>query len=227
MRTSTLLMVLVLILCCVGSAEAGKNEGGALIVHTNDAMGWRDPWGQCDFWDEWNPGTCEEANPQTDKEGFFHSLIWFIAALPEESNPAATACCFGLDHNLPADYNHFGAWIYCGPVGTYESAGSDWPLDAATAANCVYFGSPIGGNRFFPVYYFIVTGGDVEGAYFGSAVNPDYGTAFFLDDSAPHVEDEIRKFGQVRWGEPGYNECPDPPVATVQTTWGRIRTQYR
>lgn len=224
MKMILLLVISGLALSFCGLAHAGKNERGALIVHTDDTMFWRYPHLQCDYWDDWNLSLCEEANTQTDRS-LDPSLIWFISAFPLDSDPSVTACCFGVDHNLPVDYIYWHNWQPCGPAGTYETAEYEWPYDPETASNCVMFGSPVSGNLFFPLYYFIVWG--LEDTYFGSSINLDYGAAFFVDDSNPPVEDEITKFGQVRWFEPGYNECPDQPVASTETTWGKIRSRYR
>jgi hypothetical protein len=68
-----------------------------------------------------------------------------------------------------------------------------------------------------------------------AVARPLTGTATFLSDDDPPVIDEIEQFGQIRWHEPGYNECPEDPASAVEPNlplsgeirWGSIRSAYR
>lgn len=201
MRTTVIL--LGFILAMAAPALAGKNANGALIVHTAPySFYFSDP---CDDFDD--PGTCENANTQTDNDEVTASVIWFIAAFDDVTDPGVSVVYFGNDHNLP-DFYH-SIWGFCGPPGTIEVADAGWPDDPAGAGNSVAFGVPVTGNRLFPFYYVGVFG--FEGAYYGTGINPTGGYAAFVDDSNPPVTDHTDQFGQVRWYEPGYNECPVPP----------------
>lgn len=198
----TVLLTLGLLLLMAGTTLAGKNETGALIVHTGSySVYGNDPCG-ADYDD---PSTCEAADTQTDNDPETPAVIWLIAAFHESSDPAVTVIYFGLDHNLPEFYHD--RWGMCGPPGSLEVPDVGWPDEPASAGNSVAFGSPIAHNRLFPFYWVQVWG--FEGAYYGTGINPTGGYAGIVDDSNPPQTDVIGMFGQVRWYEPGYNDCPD------------------
>jgi hypothetical protein len=183
---------------------AGKNAGGAMVVHTDDAHGWTN--GLCTLFDEWYPGiTCPDLGLRTDVDVNTPALIWFLAAFLDGSSPGVTVCYFGHDHNMPQYYHN--RWGFCGPAGTIEVPDTGWPDTPATAGNSVAFGSPIAGDILFPFYYFDVWG--ETGWYYCTAINPVGGYAGYVDDSNPPVLDEIECFGCVYYGtDSGYNECP-------------------
>ena len=73
-------VMLSIILVPSSPAVAGKNAGGALVVHVDDAVSWTT--GICDDFGTLVPQDCESLNTRSDNdEGW--SLIWFIAAFPE------------------------------------------------------------------------------------------------------------------------------------------------
>jgi hypothetical protein len=80
-----LLMLGVLALIC-SPAMAGKNMGGAMVVHTDDNVNWTGTI--CDMFDTVVPQVCEDLNTRTDKDDYTTALIWFIAAFPDGSIPA-------------------------------------------------------------------------------------------------------------------------------------------
>jgi hypothetical protein len=203
------------------AASGGKNEGGVLVVHTDDAHMYYRSF--CEDFEDWVPQDCELLNTRTDHDEYTPSLIWFIAAFDSSCSPAVTSVYFGHDHNLPPGYHN--RWGFCGPAGTLDHPDPSWPDDPAGSGNWVEFGSPVVGNRFFTFYRVDVWG--FEGAYYGTGVHPAYGYAAFKGDESPPNMDLCDRFGQVRWYEPGYNECPEPPVAARTETWGRIRSTYR
>lgn len=183
-----------------GTAHAGKNAGGALLVHTDDEYSWTDD--VCDYSDSWIPASCWNYNTRTDKDESTSVLIWFIASWMETYNPGVTVIFFGNDHNLP-QYSH-DHWGMCGPDWSLELPDTGWPDSPATAGNSVAFASPVVGVTNIPFYYVNVWG--FEGAYYGTGINPTGGYAAFTDDSNPPVQDECDYFGHVRWYEQGNNE---------------------
>jgi hypothetical protein len=215
--------VCLLVFCAalVGTATGGKNEGGALVVHTDDAYMYYRSF--CSDFEDWVPQDCELLNTRTDHDVNTPSLIWFIAAFDPACSPGVTSIYFGNDHNLPAYYHN--RWGFCGPAGTVEHPDPGWPEDPAGAGIWVEFGSPVVNDHFFTFYRVDVWG--FEGAYYGTGAHPNLGYAAFEDDQNPPELDFCDRFGQVRWYEPGYNECPEPPVATESVTWGRMRSTYR
>jgi hypothetical protein len=205
MRKFLLALGILALLC--SPAMAGKNSNGALVVHTNDANSYTS--NICNRFETVdNPGSCENAGTQTNKDENTPALIWCLAAFAQSANPGVTVIYFGLNHNLPPLQGYFANFGPCGPAGTIEIPDANWP---DMNGNSVAFGAPILGDRFFPYYYLNAFG--FAGAFVGTGINPTGGYAAFVDDSNPPVQDNIFKFGTVRWGTLGANDCPiDVPV---------------
>ena len=200
-----LLVLGILALIC-SPAMAGKNDTGAMVVHTDDAVVYTNFPPMCDQFDTVVPPECRLLGTQTNTEA--GSLVWFIAAFDSSSAPGVTVCYFGNNHNLAP------GWVavadFCGPAGTIQIPDTGWPDYPATAGNSVAFGSPVVGDILFPFYHFNVYG--YADVYFGSGINPTGGRAEFVDDSVPPGPDIINKFGTVRWYVAGENDCPAPAV---------------
>jgi hypothetical protein len=206
MRKFLLALGILALLC--SPAMAGKNANGALVVHTNDANAYTTV-GLCGRFDTVdNPGGCEQAGTQTNKDDATPALIWCIAAFLPTANPGVAVIYSGLNHNLPPGQGYFNNFGLCGPAGSFELPDAGWP---DTGGNSVAFGTPIVGDTFFPFYFLNAFG--FAGAFVGTAINPTGGYAAFIDDSNPPVQDDIVQFGTVRWGTLGQNDCPDEPVA--------------
>lgn len=157
--------LLVLCMAIATTAGAGKNEGGVLVVHTDDMHHWYRS--TCTDFENWVPQDCEQFNTRTDRDAVEEVLIWFIVAFDPSSSPAVTSIYFGNDHNLPV-YWHY-AWGFCGPAGTSEHPDSGWPDDPAGAGNWVELGSPVVNDHFFPFYRVAVFG--FAGAYYGTGIH--------------------------------------------------------
>jgi hypothetical protein len=186
---------------------AGKNSGGALAVHVDDEFFIYSFLTACQEFEGEDPGSCEGLRTETDlvdPDEFLVPLVWFLAAVPDGSDPGVTVVRFGIDHNL-APGSLF--WEVCGPEGSIEDPDPDWPNDP-DAGNSVIFGSPVVGDRLFPFYVLYALGDD--GNYIGTTGNPTLGYAGFLSDDDPPVLDETDRFGQMRWFAPGFNDCPAP-----------------
>jgi hypothetical protein len=203
MRRILALSVFVLFFIMLSSATAlaGKNAGGALIVHTDDNV-WYTHTGQYCGAQFSDPGTCENAVTRTDKDENTPAVIWLLAAFPDTANPAVSVVYFGIEHNLGEGsiVNHG----YCGPAGSLEIPDAGWPDTGL--GNSLAFGSPVQGDILFPFYWLAVYG--TTGSYLGTAENPTGGYAAFVDNSDPPVEDQITRFGTVRWHAEGPNVCP-------------------
>ena len=60
------------------AAMAGKNAGGAMVVHTNDACWWTQ--NVCYLFDIWFPDiACADLNTRTDRSETRPALIWFLS----------------------------------------------------------------------------------------------------------------------------------------------------
>lgn len=196
-RTGTLILLALL---AASPCMAGKNAGGALIVHTSNTYNWCNllvcttPAGQ--------PATCEEANTEATRG--ISQVVWLLAAFPADSDPGVSVIYFGIDY----DDSHLDPGVnyrLCGPAGSLEVPDDDWPYSGR--GNSVAFGSPVLGNRLFRFYAFRIDGG-IPGAYFRTTINPAGGYAAFVDDGNPPMIDACYRFGTVLWFEPGHNMCP-------------------
>lgn len=208
MMKRILLGGLALLVVCTSPVFAGKNDGGAMLVHTDDAVSWTGTI--CNQFDAVVPQDYTQLGTQTDLSDLDPVLIWFIAAFHESATPGVSVVFFGNDHNLPEFYITRAGFCANGTTGSLEVPDTGWPDNPATAGNSVAFGSPLViGDTLFPFYYFEVYG--FTGAYFGSGINPTGGYAAFVDDSNPPVTDRTDKFGVVRWYVEGENSEPEPP----------------
>ncbi len=167
------------------------------MVHTNDAYSYLSTTicttslGQ--------PASCEEAITRTDKST--GSVVWFLAAFLQTAVPRVAAVYFGVSFdevNLDATAG-FGP---CGPSGTLQAPDAGWPSNSS--GNSVAFGTPITGDTLFPFYYFRIDElSGAPGPFFCSAVNPSGGYAAYFDDSFPPRQDDIQRFGCVKWYDTG------------------------
>jgi hypothetical protein len=202
-----LLTLGILALIC-SPAMAGKNENGSMVVHTNDSYTYS---GQtvCTA-TQGDPGTCEAAGLMATKDA--GQVVWLLAAFLPGSSPGVSVIYFGIRYD-DACLDPGVAKTFCGPPNTLEVPDTDWPYTGR--GNSVAFGSPVVGDILFPFYAFKIDnfcGFGPPAPYFGTGINPTGGYAGFVDDSNPPVLDYCTQFGEVHWGEPGVNECPEPPT---------------
>ncbi|MBD3162917.1 MAG: hypothetical protein GF346_10930 [Candidatus Eisenbacteria bacterium] len=207
----SLLLTLCILALAAAPAVAGKNAGGAMIVHTQNSEQYTGIMAPCGAtYDQYAPASCEEAVTQADiGSSSQRQLLWYLAAFHPDADPGVTVVYFGHNHNFPPGEGWLDTWNFCGPDGTLEVADPGWP-EEVTAGNSVAFGSPIVDEHLFPFYWFGAYG--FEGAFMATGANPTGGYAGFVSDDNPGVLDEIDKFGTLRFYEPGENECPAPPV---------------
>jgi hypothetical protein len=216
MTSRSLLALSLSMLVSASPALAGRNAGGALIVHTDDQVSYTS--NVCELFPE--PEGCASANARTDKSEDEPALIWVVAAFPDGSDPGVQVVSFGNDHNLP-DLSFFDRWGPCPEAGIIEIPDAGWPMGGGTA---IGYPNAIVGDRLFAIYYFNVYG--FAGAYIGTGVHPYWGEAVFVDDSDVPVEDAIERFGSARWYVPGANECPDEPSAVERSSWGEVKAKF-
>lgn len=201
---------LALMLVIAMPAMAGKNNGGAMLVHTDDAINYTffAPPDYCVLFDELGLAVCEDITTQSNFENaLLGTMVWFVAAFHPDADPGVTVAFFGLEHNLGAGI--IAANGFCGPANTLEVPDAGWPEDWENAGNSVAFGDAITGRDIFPFYYFGVYG--TTGDFISTGINP-LGKASFVSDDIPGFEDIVERFGTVRWFAPGSKDCPEPPV---------------
>jgi len=71
-------------------SQAARNGGGALVVHTNDAIAYSPGMNYCDSL-VIGISDCASAVTRTDKDEDTPAIVWVLAAFPADSNPAVTA----------------------------------------------------------------------------------------------------------------------------------------
>ncbi len=197
----------------VGAARAGRNANGALVVHTDNAIIYTS---SADYCASALPQICEQLNPTTSKLPEEEiAIVWFLAAFRPEADPSVATIQFGVDHDLPAGQGYLEDYAACGP-GILELPDLDWPEGGGdgVSGNLVSFSIP-STQKVFPFYWFAVIGEGPQ-SRFGSGAYPSTGEAKFVDGSSPPVEDYCARFGVVRWGAPGENDCP--PVSNCVIT---------
>ncbi len=201
----------------IGTAWAGSNRDGALIVHADPLIVYSSGRDFC-VSEYRGPSTC--GNARTEVDGFLTDaiLVWFIAAFPRNAHPAINAVQFGISSTLPN-----GAVVAHGPCGSSL-------LELATGDSPDYgWGTLVSfstiNDTFSPIYWFAIEG--TGGSTFGSAKYPGDDRAVFVDDGNPPAEDDITRFGSVGWGTSGGNDCPPDAYEIRPSTWGKVKGGYR
>ena len=212
-RRSTCTLALILLAVAAVSPPAlgaGKNDGGAMLVHTQNALAYTGTMTPCGAtWETYAPAACEDVVTQADLGNETdRQLIWYIAAFHPSAQPGVTVVFFGHDHNFPPGEGWFTG-SFCGPANSLEVPDAGWP-EQVSAGNSVAFGSAVTGQHFFPFYYF--TAYAFAGAYMATGINPTGGYASFVSDDSPGFQDRIDKFGTLRFYEAGETTCPEPPA---------------
>lgn len=183
----------------VGTATAGRNANGAMVVHTNDSYNYSSQTACYQL--DGGPATCEELNTLAGRQA--GQVIWLVCAFPELSSPGVTVIYFGIDYDDNLDVGV--AYRLCGPGGSLEVPDDGWPYEGR--GNSVAFGSPVY-SHLYPFYVFKVDSyGDGTTEWFSTTINPTGGYAAYVDDSNPPVIDGITRFGTIRWGTAGQNDC--------------------
>ncbi|MBD3161546.1 MAG: hypothetical protein GF346_04925 [Candidatus Eisenbacteria bacterium] len=212
MSKRILLGGMVILLIGAGPAlGAGKNDGGAMLIHTTNAEAYTSSMQPCGTtWDQYAPATCEDVVTQADLgSDSVRQLVWYVAAFHPDADPGVTVVFFGHNHNFPPGEGWLDTWNFCGPDGTLEVADAGWPEDV-NAGNSVAFGAPVVDDHFFPFYWFAAYAFD--GIFMEIGPNPTGGYASFVSDDNPGFEDVITRFGTLRFYEPGETVCPVAPT---------------
>jgi hypothetical protein len=210
-----MLGALAVLVVCAAPALAGKNNGGSLVVHTDDSVVYTN---SADYCVSTLPASCANLVTTTTKEPQNQeAIVWFIAAFDASAAPAVTTIQFGIDTNLPPGEGYVAAGTYCGPNFSQQLPDTDFP-DVGRGNLVAY--SPARTELIWPFYWFAVIGVDGT-SYFGTGTYPSTSEAKFVDDGNPPVEDLITHFGKVAWGVAGSNDCPIPPArGACCTSWG-------
>ena len=205
MRAGHLMLTVVFMVCTCGLAIAGQNPNGAMVVHTDNGVTYTAGENYCSTATYPLPTSCENLNTSSDSDPSSITVLWFLAAFPQSTSPCVVALEVGIHHNLAG--SDFVAYGPCGPT-PYEMPDAQWPRQDGTGSAMV-FSSGIQ-SRLFAFYWFAVYHADAS-SFVGTQGYPgEGGNALFADCQIPAQVDYCAKFGTLRWGPPGQNQCPDP-----------------
>jgi hypothetical protein len=215
MRISTLLPLLAFASVVPGSARSGPHEGGVMIVHAPEELGYT---AGADYCGQSGLEQCTEADAVV--EGDEITVAFLLAAFPQESSPRLAATFFGIHYD--ANEIEILDWNHC---GDYHNTSNDWPDPASGIA--IAWDEP---QTDHVIEVLWVAARSISGnpATLAPGDNPTRGGGvYFLDDAVPANIDIAVDLGRLGFGgDPGYLPCPDA-VPTVETSWGRVKGTYR
>ncbi|MEZ4650543.1 MAG: hypothetical protein R3E97_17510 [Candidatus Eisenbacteria bacterium] len=235
MKIATLGLLAALTAGVAGSAMAGPNANGYLLLHTDDTVVYSedDEGTYCDFLtvecpfdpecDDNHDGCASAAmslNP-TSGRGSETTMIWVVAAFQPDACPRVAAIQFGM--SWPPEYpaSPMLAWGNC---GDFEIATDGWPTDLSSGT-AVTWGNAITRTA-FPVYWFAAY------AYYGAIeiTIDDFtnGPAAFADDHVPSVIDPVPN---QNWGVLGMAGATgsNPYIANTpvhEKSWGEVKAIF-
>ena len=201
--------VLALMVICCAPVLAGRNGGGSLLVHTNDAIIYSPG---TDYCATAMPASCDVLVTRTDRYDPDASIIWLVWAFREDDTnpgPEVTGLRLGVRTSLPAGNLETSAVCGTGAleVPTATPAYPDWPENGS--GNAITWAQP--NYSKVKAFYWLAWYGAQAGDYFGTTVDPRTASASFADNTNPPIEDRTNRFGTVKWGEAGSNTCPILP----------------
>ncbi|MEZ4651098.1 MAG: hypothetical protein R3E97_20380 [Candidatus Eisenbacteria bacterium] len=185
-------------LAFAGSAWAGPNEGGTLIVHGDPGVVYTNEITDYTGFSTL-PGGCESAETNYQGESIF--VWWVKAAFATDASPRLTGATFGIDY----DESNLVLMDF-GPSGDFELADPTWP--APQSGTAVTFGSAQT-TSLVDLYWFAGYNYAAYGdANFELIAHPTQG-AVFADDSVPSILDPVAALGALGWGaNSGFLPCP-------------------
>lgn len=194
-----LLLAALALACIGGSALAGVNAGGTIIVHDANIV-YTDT--MLDYCAQGTiPANCESADTQINS--WAHDVVWTIyAAFPGNSSPRMKELSFGIE--------------YLGMVVVHDSgpcAGTDipdagWPA-TGTGTHLIWDSART--DRLVPVYWFAGYEYYGDPGLFRLTPHPSLGGQF-TDDSAQPEVDEIAGYGSLGFNWDGTLPCPGGPI---------------
>lgn len=199
MKTRYELATLALLLA--GSALAGPNAGGTLILHANPSLVYTSDTphycGLAALED------CRSAN--TFVKGPVQAVFHVLAAFDPASSPRLAGVTFGVEYT--ADVRMLGF----GPCGDFELSTSDWP-DSGEGTAITWNEAQT--DHLVEVYWFVgYNYYDVQ-TEFRLATYPVGGPGLFADDSIPANLDPIAGYGILGFNVDGFLPCPGVAPST-------------
>lgn len=189
------LMAAAALFLVAGTAFAGPNAGGTLIMHNTGLEYTTDIVDYCGL----APlGLCDDAVVRDDA-GI--PTVWSVyAAFPGGSSPRLKAVTFGIEYQ---------AYVYVvglGKCGDFEVVTGGWP--ASGEGTGMTFNEAQTG-LLTELYWFAGYAYGAAGS-FALIPHPTQGGTF-ADDSVPAIVDQVVDFGILGLGQDGYLPCPTAP----------------
>ena len=192
---------LTLLVLIPGTAAAGPNAGGVLLVHAQaDAPYSYDDPAECGHP---TPTSCAETRARVDGEGPF--LFSILAAFPEGASPRVAGATFGIEYDASI---HVLDYQSC---GDFELVTENWP--ASREGIAITWALPETTLVFEMCAFLGYQDGDP--GVFSSWVHPTQGAAF-VDDSIVNDPESVVAFGSLGFGMDGSVECPAPVGACCE-----------
>ena len=183
-----------------GTAHAGPNAGGTLIIHATSEIEWTDDIPSLCGLAEIPDGDCANAIINLAGGSTLPSVWWIVAAFPDGSSPRLAGVTFGVDYDDTAI-----TLVSYESCGGFELHDEDWP---APGAGTAVTWATAQTDQLVTVYAF--AGYEYYGADVAFCVGqPSQRNANFADDSIPSLLDPVVDFGCLGFnGDPGYLACP-------------------
>jgi len=190
------LLVAAALLLVAGTAFAGPNANGTLILHNTGVEYTSDIENYCGF----APlGLCDDAVVRDDS-GI--KTVWSAyAAFPGGSSPRLKAVTFGVEYD---------AYVYLsalGKCGDFEVTTSNWPASGEGTGMTFNEAQT---TLLVELYWFAGYAYGTDAQHLALIPHPTQGGTF-ADDSVPAIVDDVLDFGMLGFYQDGYLPCPAAP----------------
>lgn len=188
----SLLLCITLSVFASGTASAGPNAGGTLVVSVSEEIVYTSDADYCGLAEA---ASCADVDTEAPKDSLVVAHV--MAAFPPGS-PRLAGVTFGVSYDSQRlSILDSGA---CSDVELPEPA---WP-DSGTGVALSF--SPARTEPFVELYWFAIQADSID-ALFELIPHPTEG-AFFADDSDPAELDPVEHLGSLGFGIPGNASCP-------------------
>ncbi|MCA9759229.1 MAG: hypothetical protein KDA27_25770 [Candidatus Eisenbacteria bacterium] len=238
MKIATLGLLAIIGASFAGTATAGVNANGYLLLHTDDSVIYTedDEDSYCNLLevdcpfdpecDDDHMGCSSAAMSLTPTSGLGpdETLVWVVAAFWPDACPRVTAVQFGLSWPVEAAASPI---IKTGSCAPFELPTGNWPNELLEGTAVSWAPNAITRTA-FPVYWFTAY------SYYGpmEVALADFPTgttgAAFADDSVPAVLDQIP---DANMGSVGLNGATGSnpymvPVPVNEKSWGEVKAIF-
>lgn len=200
---------------CAGTATAGPNEGGTLILHANPEIVYSPSLEYCGAS---GIGSCEEALTRVPADPDVYTVFFAFAAFPSDGTPSMTGVTFGIQYDAQE--------LIVAGTGTcaqWDLHTEDWPLPGSGTAMTWF--SPQRHHLVELQWFSAYVLSDAAATTFALSEHPTQGGSFGSDYPGP--VDEIADYGELGFGTDGYLPCPDGPVPADEGSWGSLKGIFR